>query len=110
MRVLYFSGVGRSEPRRSQTVKPSDQNAELFLEGGNDRSHLVGFGHQERIHEFISLFLRHETELDAGGVVPEEVECVCSLVRTILRENMLSAFRADAPGLEAFVTCPSEGS
>ena len=102
MRVPYFSGVGMSAPRRSQTVKPSDQNTELFLEGGHDRSHLFGFGHQERIHEFISLFLRHETELDAGGV--------CSLVRTVLRENMLSAFRADAPGLEAFVTCPSEGS
>lgn len=110
MRVPYFSGVGISAPRRSQTVKPSDQNTELFLEGGHDRSHLFGFGHQERIHEFISLFLRHETELDAGGVVPEEVECVCSLVRTVLRENMLSAFRADALGLEAFVTCPSEGS
>lgn len=110
MRVPYFSGSGISAPRRSQTVKTSDQNAELFLEGGHDRNHLFGFGHQERIHEFIDLFLRHETELDAGGVVPEEVECVCSLVRTVLRENMLSAFRADAPGLEAFVTCPSEGS
>ena len=54
--------------------------------------------------------IRHETELDAGGVAPVEVECVCSLVRTVLRENMLSAFRADAPGLEAFVTCPSESS
>lgn len=40
----------------------------------------------------------------------EQVEFVCSLVRTVLRENMLSAFRSDAPGLEAFVTCPSESS
>lgn len=110
MRVPYFSGSGMSAPRRSQTVKPSDQNAELFLEGGHDRSHLFGFGHQERIHEFIGLFLRHETELDAGGVAPVGIECVCSLVRTVLRENMFSAFRSDAPGLEAFVTCPSESS
>lgn len=38
----------------------------------------------------------------------EQVEFVCSLVRSVLEENMLAAFRADAPGLEAFVTCSME--